>query len=431
MSIFYWIVEYLASFIEVIMCNYFCGTILNKERLNEKKSVITFVSFVIAVAVIIFNRIELFTSVNTYLFLGSCILVQWILYKKHYVRAVGLVLIFMVLMSAIDFSIVNLVAMLMNIEVGYFAETQSMLRVVCILISKSILMIVVMTFYRIFHGNKSIPNRYMVLISVISAFILLSNLVMMQSGIGIDTEHVGIFSMIFFIASLGIELTLFFFCFKIADSIEKQKNTLLIEMNNEMLKKSLDDTKQALDLWRESIHDYKHKIIALTQIAEAEDVDAIKKFLRTESQLVQKKLYYIKTGNSVVDTVINTKQSVAEQNGISVMVHAHISENCKMDAMDLTIIMGNLLDNAIEACRNEMEPYIDIEMKENETFVMIDIRNKYTGSVSETLQTSKREKDFHGIGLKSVKRLVEKYHGTFLYEAVEEQFRVSIVLKKE
>jgi signal transduction histidine kinase len=319
----------------------------------------------------------------------------------------------------------------MNIEVGYFAETQSMLRVICILIAKSILMIVVMTFYRIFHGNKSIPNRYMVLISVISAFILLSNLVMMQSGIGIDTEHVGIFSMIFFIASLGIELTLFFFCFKIADSIEKQKNTLLIEINNEMLKKSLDDTKQALDLWRESIHDYKHKIIALTQIAEAEDVDAIKTFLRAESQLVQKKLYYIKTGNSVVDTVINTKQSVAEQNGISVMVHAHISENCKIDAMDLTIIMGNLLDNAIEACRNEMEPYIDIEMKENETFVMIDIRNKYTGSVSETLQTSKREKDFHGIGLKSVKRLVEKYHGTFLYEAVEEQFRVSIVLKKE
>ena len=63
MSVFYWVVEYLASFIEVIMCNYFCGTILNKERLNEKKSVITFVSFVIAVAVIIFNRIELFTSV--------------------------------------------------------------------------------------------------------------------------------------------------------------------------------------------------------------------------------------------------------------------------------------------------------------------------------------------------------------------------------
>lgn len=429
MSIFYWIVEYISSFVEVIMCNYFCGTVLDKEHLKEKKKTVLIVSLLTAIFAILCNRIKLFSMVTAYVFIVALVLTQWILYKKRYLFSGALVAIFLVLMSTIDFSVVHLVAMLLDLELAYVTGVQSMVRVVCMLVAKSILIIVVMTFHRIYQGKQLIPNGYIVILSLCSGFLLISNFVMMQSGFGVDMEQIGVFSMIFFIMSLGIELAMFFFFFKVADNYEIKKTASLIELNNKMLLKSLDDTQQAFGLWRESIHDYKNNILTLTQMAEDGDIEKIKEYLKKENDLIQRKMFYIKTGNSIVDTIVNNKQATAERKGILFEVHAKLSQASRIEAIDLGNILGNLIDNAITASEQEENGFIDIRIEEQQQYLVICIRNKCTVPIAENLETSKADKTFHGIGLKSVKKAVEKYNGTFTYEVKNEQFKVNILLE--
>lgn len=218
----------------------------------------------------------------------------------------------------------------------------------------------------------------------------------------------------FFIASILIELLMFYFVIKIGESYQEKQKTELIEMKNDMLQKSLDETEQAFKLWRSSVHDYKNNVIALMQLAEDGNIEEIKKYLSRESKLIDKKMFYIRTGNSIVGTIVNTKQNLAEKKGITFVVNAVIPVNCNVNELDMASILGNLIDNAIEASANEKEPYIDLVIKQEKQFILIKIINKYFGKFLKGMETTKQQKMFHGIGIVSIKSIVNKYEGEFL-----------------
>ncbi|MFQ9514241.1 MAG: sensor histidine kinase [Eubacterium sp.] len=201
--------------------------------------------------------------------------------------------------------------------------------------------------------------------------------------------------------------------FKITENYEQKQTLTLIEMKNEMLQKSQNDTELAFKLWRNSIHDYKNNIIALTQLAKEGKLEEIKEYLIKENQLLNQKMFYVKTGNSVVDAIINTKQNLAEQKGIVFTVNVSIPEECKVNDIDMASMLGNLIDNAIEACSNQNNSYIDVTIKEEKQILLIKISNIYKGILPEQMQSTKKDRLFHGIGIKSVKSIVEKYNGEY------------------
>ena len=79
-------------------------------------------------------------------------------------------------------------------------------------------------------------------------------------------------------------------------------------------------------------------------------------------------------------------------------------------------ILGNLLDNAIEASEGETEPYIDLTIRQEKTFILIKVINKYSRDLSKKLETTKNQKLFHGIGIGSVKSVLKEYEGEFSIE---------------
>ena len=92
-------------------------------------------------------------------------------------------------------------------------------------------------------------------------------------------------------------------------------------------------------------------------------------------------------------------------------------------------ILGNLIDNAIEAEQKEEEPYIEISIKQEKVFLIISIRNKCTKMEKlDISKTSKRDSQFHGIGLKSVKKLVKKYDGEISLDLKNQEFVVNILI---
>ena len=209
-----------------------------------------------------------------------------------------------------------------------------------------------------------------------SAFLLVSLFIMVGLNIKNRSPETELFLVLFFIISILIELLVLYFIMKAGESYEQQRKNELIKMKNTMLQKSLDETEQAFQLWRKSVHDYKNHVIALRQLAADENMEGIKEYLNCENELIQKKMFYIKTGNSVVDAIVNTKQRLSEEKGITFIVNAAIPKKCCVREIDMSNILGNLIDNAMEASQGEEEPYIDLTIRQEKTFLVIKIINQ-------------------------------------------------------
>ena len=150
----------------------------------------------------------------------------------------------------------------------------------------------------------------------------------------------------------------------------------------------------------------------MDSLAEHREYGKLSEFLSEEKQRFMHRAEYIRTGNSTADTVINTKLSVAKESGITFTVNARFPEQCRISDIDLARMLGNLIDNALEASQREDDPYIDIKVSVVREMLIMNIVNGCTVPPADT-SSHKPDKLHHGIGLKSVRDTAEKYNGQF------------------
>ena len=428
MTLFFWLVEYFASFIEGYMCCIFCGTFLTDIRVEERKYPAILLSGIEAIIVMMLNQVQLFSFFNGVIVILLCIIIQLLLYKKKVGLTVAIVLVYIVILTAIDFTIAYFTALVLDTSAGYTLNMQSLKRVVCILLSKSILTLIVNTANKICGNAIVLIKKYAVIMCIYSIFLLGLLFVMVELNMNGTRPKIALFFTIFFVTSIIIELLTFNFVIKMGEGYEQKQRAELIEMQNSMLKKSLNDTESAFELWRKSVHDYKNNIIALTQLAEDGDIEKIKKYLQNEKNLINRKMFYIRTGNSVVDAIVNTKQNFAENQGITFVVNAAIPKECRINDIDFANILGNVIDNALEASSRELNAYIDLTIRQEKKFIVIKIVNKYSRELPNEMKSTKNDKVFHGIGIRSVRDIVQKYNGEFSIIKKNDEVIVQILL---
>jgi sensor histidine kinase regulating citrate/malate metabolism len=126
--------------------------------------------------------------------------------------------------------------------------------------------------------------------------------------------------------------------------------------------------------------------------------------------------------------VLNVKISEAKRKGIEVVYK--ITSNFEgFDDLDMCYILGNLLDNAITATLQCDKPFIDFLAATNNGRLKINIKNSFNPKkINPDFSTTKQKKDNHGLGLKSVKRLVKKNEGDIDYFYNGDVFTVLLVL---
>lgn len=171
-------------------------------------------------------------------------------------------------------------------------------------------------------------------------------------------------------------------------------------------------SQQTLELINYKYHDLKHYIVALRaqQNTQGTVLD------RLEEEIIQYETQN-KTGNEVLDTLLGAKMLECQKEQIELTCVADGSQLAFMDVMDICSIFGNALDNAIECEKKLADPQkrmIHLHVCAKHQFLMIRIENYYEGTIEfekELPVTTKKEKEFHGYGLKSLKYTVHQYHG--------------------
>ena len=97
----------------------------------------------------------------------------------------------------------------------------------------------------------------------------------------------------------------------------------------------------------------------------------------------------------------------------------------------MNIILGNLLENAIEACQKVSDPWIDIAFKYNDGLLFIEISNPYSGAIikrDSVFDTTKQDASVHGIGVYSVREAVKRNNGTISFDTENQIFKVDVLL---
>ncbi|MBQ8133636.1 MAG: GHKL domain-containing protein [Clostridia bacterium] len=243
-------------------------------------------------------------------------------------------------------------------------------------------------------------------------------------------------SEIIYASSLICVVLLNFMVFYLYDSITKlfteKVNAAAAEQKSIYYQKEAQIIQNNAAEVRQLRHDMKNHLIALEGLAKANDNIELINYVVILSGMLEPSAEFSSTGIISLDSIINYKCSQAKENGSSIFTDIAIPNDLKIDENDFVAMIGNLLDNAIEATSKLKEnKYIKLNIKYSKGMIIIAVINSFDGDIilaNNKYQTTKKNKDFHGSGLQSIETIVYKYNGEMITKHSNHEFYTKIIL---
>lgn len=183
-------------------------------------------------------------------------------------------------------------------------------------------------------------------------------------------------------------------------------------------------------------HDIKHHLSELMLLANKHDVAEIQKYIDEMNSFLKNPNEIVASGNLEIDSVLNFMLQKAEKELKTVDIKVMLPEKVR-HSFDINVMLGNLLENAIDAAGKTENKYLSVHIKLKRGILKVKIENSFESSCTlcekqnrkdTILKTTKPFTEQHGIGLKNVKKIVEKYNGTMAVTAQEGIFCVNLLL---
>ena len=220
----------------------------------------------------------------------------------------------------------------------------------------------------------------------------------------------------------------------------KEEDLLLQEQVQEQgyIRKKIEYTEKYQEQIRTLRHDMAGKLMILKSFLDGGNYKDASKFLSEMDIELSSGAVKYSTGNAVTDVVINEAAAICEKKSCIFDCDFSFTEDKGITAIDMAIILNNLLDNAIEAITSipANERYIRLSGASKANFYLIRIENSYDGEVIRNndngiISKKKTDPDLgpHGIGLKSVASIAEKYLGAVDIKTEDRTFEVKVMLQ--
>ncbi len=219
---------------------------------------------------------------------------------------------------------------------------------------------------------------------------------------------------------------------KVKVTMEKRKQEeILMQQRDYYLRQNKENT-ECLEELRQFRHDMKQRYMMEKIFLEKGDYDGLENYCNNNLKFLNKNSNLANTGNIYIDSIINYKAEMAEKQGIQFAVELDVPKDVELNAEDLSICLGNLLDNAIEAAEElDEDKVIHIKIEADGKNLFINMKNKYNGERRKRGRkylTGKGDSEQHGLGLKIIQKIVDKYEGEFNIHEIDKEFEVVVLL---
>ncbi len=198
----------------------------------------------------------------------------------------------------------------------------------------------------------------------------------------------------------------------------------LVEIEEEQARRHLEEVRSIHAEMRGYKHDFHHHLQALKGQLEAGEVDRALSYIEQLDRSLQNVDTLLKTGNVTVDAILSAKLAQAKADGIAVTVEAVVPDRLALSDLELSIVIGNLLDNAIEACREATgEKFIRLTVRIKGKMMYFYLLNtagnkkRKVGSLFRTVKTGA-----HGFGLHRAEAILKAHGGWVKFNSEQGAF---------
>lgn len=232
---------------------------------------------------------------------------------------------------------------------------------------------------------------------------------------------------------LFINMLIFYLYNALMDIYIKLEENALFERKLESYANQLDVLMQSEEKISALRHDMKHHLNELIIMAKRneEKNGEIIDYIQNMQMFMENKNEYSSCGNKEVDSILNYMLNKAQEVLKEVEYQISIPKEVDIRLFDLNVILGNLLENAIQAAGSSKDKKLSVLVKFEKGMLFINVRNTFGDKIikmGNDYLTTKKEAEKHGIGLKNVKRVVNSYHGNIEISDTDNIFDVKIML---
>lgn len=281
--------------------------------------------------------------------------------------------------------------------------------------------------------NRIFRKKYMATLTLMQCIVIftipLSSIAILITLFWLDCNYLAtlIMSSVLFLMNIIV----FYFHDILVQFYFNQKEKELLERQNLAYFNEFKLIKASDNNLRQLKHDYKNHILAMQKLLKLNQIVTLEKYLCDLYQFTESKSQYVTSSNEHVNSILNYKLQEAVKLGSIINCNITIPDILNISAFYLNIVLGNLLDNALEALQKSANKKLSIDIQLEKNFLYIDISNSYSGTIKTAkskILTTKLNTSEHGLGLESVKSVVDKYDGIMDISYNENTFSVNLAI---
>lgn len=345
-------------------------------------------------------------------------------YQWEGIRNILFVLLFLVMWALIEMIV------FFGLQKIFVDERQ--VAAIGVVISK-ILVIVCVYLFSIYAKRKEngiIPIKYYVAL----LFVPVGSIYIAHILFNADGDYNSFSTMVIFSILLFINIVIFELYDKIMESFLLEKEKTIYSQQLEMLSKNTEEQKKMMEAFYREKHNWVNELIVLKNSVGSSDENIVSEEIDRIIHICNASDKVSDSGNSIIDAVLNAKYSMAKELGIGFNVKVFVSEKLPINQYELGVVLGNAIDNAIDAvkkCKTHKK-IIDISVGIKKEMLVITVKNPYEHYLIKdkkgNLLSTKSGSGHHGYGISSIKRIAEKYDGEVIWDDKDEKFSVVIFM---
>lgn len=203
---------------------------------------------------------------------------------------------------------------------------------------------------------------------------------------------------------------------KIKSIHKKEKEDAILQEQMENMRGHIAEVEARYLEIRRLKHDMGNHVVMLENLVMKKETQQAENYLASLKGELQEITGGEHSGNPVVDAIFTESRKRAEEKGIHFISAFHYPGGTVVNAFDISVILNNAINNAIEGCEGVRHPHIHLVSYREKNVYMIECRNRFTGEIfldeeSGLPVTSKKDREWHGYGIISIRKVAQKYHG--------------------
>lgn len=424
--------ELLVSFLEFYVVIHFICAFLNHDFKTTKGIIIYFIGVIIDFSCVnILNLITVYEGVLGIIYILIYYLYAIVFLKGSKIKKMFASVTAIIVLVGVGAGVSGFISVLFNRELSILYGQKIVERIYSIILIQTMLVIVYDIILK-FSAASLKKKEWGLIISILSISFLAVALI---HAVLINIENAFMHSDMLIISEIGIIVLVivsFYMTYSLSRTNAEAEKLRIIRQQEEYRISYAKNVKEQYEEMHRMRHDMKQNLEVISALYREHKYDEANTFVNRVSGNLEKIGMTIDVHNDFLNAILNSKLLIASEQGIRVIC-ASSSSIEGIDDIDLCNLLGNILDNAIEAAKYCNNGYIEVTIRSDENMVLVIVANTVVGSVikiNSELKSTKKNTDRHGYGVKTIRSIAEKYNGTASFYEEGNMFYCQVMMYK-